>query len=249
MSETAAVGPAVRLGLRLTLLVSGVVLVLVPFLLIVLDVVLRGPLSSLDQRLAEREHSYVIGYEAAVDVAGFVTHLGSTAVLTAVVAVGVIVLLLVRRHRQALFLLVSAVLGVALNNLVKVLVGRSRPLFDVAVAVATGKSFPSGHAMNSTVVYGSLLVILLPSMRAPWHRVLVGTVTAVLVVVIAASRVVLGVHFMSDVIGGIILGSALVLGTTAAFSLWRHEGGRLPTVVEQAPTTGEAVPDRSEQRR
>jgi len=59
---------------------------------------------------------------------------------------------------------------------------------------------------------------------------------ASLIGAIATSRVVLGVHYASDVVAGIALGSAFVLASTAAFKAWQHEGGRLPRAVEDAPT-------------
>ena len=103
----------------------------------------------------------------------------------------------------------------------QVVVGRSRPQFDDAVTHALGKSFPSGHAMNSAVVYGAILVVLWQPMRT-WRRrvTLLGLFTG-LVVGIAASRVVLTVHYVSDVVAGVVLGVAFVAGSTAAFRIWQ----------------------------
>ena len=64
-----------------------------------------------------------------------------------------------------------------------------------------------------------------------------------LILAIAASRVALGVHYVSDVVAGIVLGAALVLASAAAFTAWQHEGGRLPQAIENAPTVGEAAAD------
>lgn len=144
-----------------------------------------------------------------------------------------------RRRRQALFLVTTAVLGVITNNIIKAVVGRSRPHFTHAVAHAFGKSFPSGHAMNSAVVYGSLLLVARPRLRTVARRWIAASITVVLVVSIAASRVALGVHYVSDV--GVVLGAALVLASAAAFKAWEHEGGHLPAAIENAPTLGQAT--------
>jgi undecaprenyl-diphosphatase len=95
--------------------------------------------------------------------------------------------------------------------------------------------------MNSTVVYTSLLLLAWPRLRSVGARMLAAAATALLVFAIAASRVVLTLHYVSDVVAGIILGVAFVLASAAAFTTWRHEGGHLPEAVESAPTVGEVV--------
>lgn len=205
-----------RLRARRTLFVAALVLVAIPFGILLLEVLGKGTLTSSDQRIANKLNAYNRHHGGAVDVAKWVTYLGSTVLLaTVVVSVASYLVVLHQRRREALFLITSAVGGLVVNNLVKVLVGRSRPHFDDAVITAFGKSFPSGHAMNSTVVYGAVLVLSTPRTRRA--RVLATVLTAVLVIAIAASRVVLTVHYVSDVVGGITLGMAVVLAATAAF--------------------------------
>src|SRR5207248_2002408 len=85
--------------------------------------------------------------------------------------------------------------------------------------VESGKSFPSGHAMGSTLVYGALLLIALPHVSGRARPWLIGA-TVALVLLISTSRLALGVHFLSDVVGGILLGAAWLLAATAAFRIW-----------------------------
>ncbi|MCU1504019.1 MAG: hypothetical protein JWM12_3373 [Ilumatobacteraceae bacterium] len=234
--------PEAKLGLRLTLIVFAAVLVAIPFGLLLLEVVFNGPLTSLDQRIANQQNAQDLRNRDRVHLAQFVTQLGSTITLTIIVIVVAIYLAVFnRRRRQALFLVSTAVLGVIANNIIKAVVGRSRPHFSDAVAHALGKSFPSGHAMNSTVVYGSLLLLAWSPLRNARRRAIAALFTAALVVAIAASRVMLGVHYVSDVVAGIVLGSAFVLASAAAFRAWQHEGGHLPPSIERAPTLSEAT--------
>jgi undecaprenyl-diphosphatase len=110
---------------------------------------------------------------------------------------------------------------------VKLAVNRPRPSLEFPIATAFGKSFPSGHAMSSVVVYGSLLLVFLPVMNKVWRRrMFAGFV--VLMLVIGFTRLALGVHYLTDVLGGYVLGLAWLAASTAAFSIWRVERGQAP---------------------
>jgi undecaprenyl-diphosphatase len=245
MDETPGIDPrSAKLGVRLTMIVVAVTLVAIPFGILLLEVLLKGPLTRFDQRIADQQNTANQGNVDRVHVAQVVTHLGSTVVLASAVAVTVVFLAVFRRRRrQALFLATTAVLGLITNNIIKAIVGRSRPHFTHAVAHALGKSFPSGHAMNSTVVYGSLLIVAWPRLRTAARRGVAASLTALLVVSIAASRVALGVHYVSDVVAGVVLGAAFVLASAASFRAWEDEGGHLPAAIENAPILGDEPSD------
>ena len=101
---------------------------------------------------------------------------------------------------------------------------RDRPSLDHPVATAYGKSFPSGHAMSSTITYSALLLILLPLIPVARRRLaIIGTVVWLLL--IGFTRLALGVHYISDVLGGYALGAGWLVLTTAAFEIWREERG------------------------
>ena len=93
------------------------------------------------------------------------------------------------------------------------------------VATAPGNSFPSGHALDSTVFYGVMLLVFLPIIPRRLRRLAIALVIA-FVVMIGVSRVALGVHYPSDVAGGWLLGVAWLGITAHAFGLWRAETGQ-----------------------
>jgi undecaprenyl-diphosphatase len=78
--------------------------------------------------------------------------------------------------------------------------------------------------MSSTVTYGALLLAFLPIVPRRW-RWLAWLATTALVGAISLSRLFLGVHFVSDVAGGIVLGLAWLAGSAAMFEIWRSEAG------------------------
>lgn len=122
---------------------------------------------------------------------------------------------------------------------VKYLVQRARPVVEDAVAHAPGYSFPSGHAANAAIATTTLVVLLWPVVTSrAWRAVLVvGAV--VLTVATALDRVLLGVHYPTDVVGGVLLGTGLVLASYAGYLDWNPQPTPTASDPDQDPTTEE----------
>lgn len=171
------------------------------------------------------------GWVTAWDI--FCTVLGPFAfrLLTA----GLIVLALLRRRRRiALFLLLTIELSAVTTELAKFLVDRPRPATALVHALST--SFPSGHAMGVMVAVLTLLVLAWPTLRPPRRAWLVAA-GALVVVAIGVGRVVLNVHHPSDVVAGWALGYVWFV---AVYLLYPPYPPRpLVTAADETP----AVPD------
>jgi undecaprenyl-diphosphatase len=183
------------------------------------------PLENLDHGAAAGLNDVVSNSKIMVGVLQAITGLGGTLVVWWVVLVGAVAMLIRRQKRLAAFLAVTGIGALILDPTIKILVGRLRPVVAHPVAHAPGNSFPSGHSLGSMVAYGSLLLVFLPAVRPRWRKAVVAAVVA-LIVLIGFSRVALGVHYVSDVIGAWLLGAAWLGATTYAFQAWRQETGR-----------------------
>jgi membrane-associated phospholipid phosphatase len=116
---------------------------------------------------------------------------------------------------------VATVLGAwALSNVVKELVRRARPVLDQPVETAGGFSFPSGHAVNTAAMTTTLVVLAWPVLRTPGRRAAAVVAAAVLTLLTAADRVLLGVHYPTDVVAGMLFGVGFVLASYLAFRHW-----------------------------
>jgi membrane-associated phospholipid phosphatase len=156
-----------------------------------------------------------------------VTELGGTLPLLAV-AVGVAAVELHRRRSADIVLYLAAVLGgvTLVNNGLKMLVDRERP--DVAQLVGwSGASFPSGHTAAAAASWAAFALVLSRRRRRP-VRVVAAAAAVMIAAVVAASRVLLGVHWLTDVIAGLVLGWGWFLVVSIAF------GGRLLRLGEPA---------------
>lgn len=174
-----------------------------------------------------------------VDVARGFTFLGNTATRLVLGGVVVVVLLVRRIWRLSLFLSATALVGGGLDTLVKTIVDRTRPVLPDPIATAGGASFPSGHAMGAMVLYGALLLVFLSLLPRPTHG-WAWLVTGLAVLGVGCSRVVLGVHYPSDVIGGWVLGLAWLATATAVFNVFRAETGARPAPVSEGVAPEEA---------
>jgi undecaprenyl-diphosphatase len=181
-------------------------------------------LESADHGAAAGINSLIAGHAPLVAVVKAITWLGSDGVLWTVIGAAAIVLALRRRWRLAAYLLVTGAGALVLDPVLKSLVGRLRPVVAHPVAHGAGNSFPSGHSLGSIVCYGAVLLVFLPAARGRWRTAFI-TVIVALVVLIGISRILLGVHYLSDVVGGWAAGIAWLGLTTFAFELTRYSVG------------------------
>lgn len=158
---------------------------------------------------------------------------GSPVAMAAIVAVVLFGLLMRHRFRWAAYLGITAAGGAVLNELLKHHFVRARPDLTVAVMGAHGYSFPSGHAMGSTIVLGALAYLVaraLPTWRTKSAALSV-LMTADLA--IAISRLYLGVHWTTDVLAGIAAGLLWLTVTTAVYEIARQYRLRSAKGVER----------------
>lgn len=226
--------PAERYGLRLTLFAVALVLVGIPFGLLLDQVRRNGPLVRVDTSAANHLHGWVADHPVAEDALHVVSFVGLPLFVYVLMAFAAFYWWRLRGHqRLGLYLLLTGWVGGFVDTIVKVAVDRERPSLVDPIATAHGKSFPSGHTMVTTVGYGAMLLAFLPVIPRRWRAPAIAS-WLVLVALVAFSRLGLGVHYISDVLGGFVLGLAWLAVSTAAFSIWRVERGR-PAVE---PTEG-----------
>jgi len=159
----------------------------------------------------------------------FFTFLGGNLFVTlALGAAGAIVYIIDRQRRWPVFLAWTIVGSVGLDNLIKMLVDRPRPDFHRLTDVS-GSAFPSGHASAAAALFLALAFLLTRRMKG--GRAWVWGIAAVLACLVAISRVYLGAHWPTDVIGGLALGGFWTGVMAKATAGWpTSEGGEGPEV-------------------
>lgn len=158
-------------------------------------------------------------HHAALDISA----LGGGSVLSLMTLLVLGYLLLLRRYHAMLLVLVATVGGMLLNNSLKQFFGRERPSIVPHLSEVASASYPSGHSMLSAIVYLTLGVMLAQS-TSSWRLRMYFVGAALLVsFLIGLTRVYLGVHYPTDVLGGWTVGTAYaVLCAMVAYSLQRR---------------------------
>lgn len=136
------------------------------------------------------------------------TALGGGTVLALVTLLVIGSLLVQRKRGHALFIAIAVGSGGVLSAVLKTGYARPRPALVAHLVEVTSSSFPSGHAMNSAIVYLTLGVLLARAVPDRRFKAYVLWVGVLLTLVVGASRVYLGVHWPTDVIAGWAIGSA-----------------------------------------
>lgn len=159
---------------------------------------------------------------AALDI----TALGSAPVLTVVVLLVGGFLLLERKYAAAGLILFASLSGTILNQVLKGFFARERPEVVPHLADFGNSSFPSGHSMLASIIYLTLAALLTQTVKTlPTKMYLVGTAFA-LAFLIGLTRVILGVHYPSDVLAGWTAGTAWALVCWLA-AHWLRARGRM----------------------
>jgi undecaprenyl-diphosphatase len=151
-----------------------------------------------------------------------VTALGTGVVVMMVVAVAALFLWLTRHKHSAVLLVVTTSVGIVLNGLLKDVFHRTRPSVFAWGTEVFSSSFPSGHAMSAAIVYGTVAYLAARLQTKHWARILTIVVAAVLIALIAFSRMYLGVHYPSDTLAGMAIGfawAAFCMATLEAIQL------------------------------
>jgi undecaprenyl-diphosphatase len=177
-------------------------------------VVAMGTLLPFDLPVRNAVHAYASPARTAAMVA--FTDIGSAPALLAIGALVVAGMLQVKRWRTALWFAGTTLGGEGLSEFAKLLFQRPRPAPYFGTLLPGSYSFPSGHSFMGVCFFGALAFLLTSRLRSPAARVAIWAGAAILATLIGLSRIYLGVHYPSDVLGGFTLAGVWLLGCAHA---------------------------------
>ncbi len=167
-------------------------------------------------------HQSTLATTAALEL----TALGTGTVVVMMTVVSGMFLALTGQRRAAVLLVAATIGGLALNLLLKLHYHRPRPHIFAWATDVVSSSFPSGHAMNAVIVYGTIAYLVARMTEQRWLRFVTQFVAVLVIIGICTSRVYLGVHYPSDVLGGSIVGGAWAVFCMASLEALQRRHGR-----------------------
>jgi membrane-associated phospholipid phosphatase len=218
----ARLSPEGYLGLHLTVGVLIIIAATWIFGHIAEDVVTGDPLTILDAEFSAWLHSHATAKTTAFMF--FFTQLGS--IIWVLIVSLCLTLFLWRRKQKYAVIAIALTIpgGLVLNALLKLVFQRARPTFDDPLLTLFTYSFPSGHTMSATILYGLLAVFAVAKIKAWSWRILIILLATILISLVGFSRIYLGAHYLSDVLAAIAEGLAwLAVCLTAVDTVRRRE--------------------------
>ncbi|MBC7639885.1 MAG: phosphatase PAP2 family protein [Rhodoferax sp.] len=185
-----------------------------------------GPVARFDQRADVRTTGIALAHPAvrrAAEVGALALH---PWVFRTAVIVAAVVLFRRRARAAALWAATTMVVGSLLGVVLKSLVQRARPRLDDPVAAESGFSFPSGHALNAALGVTILLLLLWRPLERAARRGAALAIGVLLVVATSLDRLLLGVHFPTDVVAGDLVGALVAISSWVAFGPVLRERSR-----------------------
>ena len=170
----------------------------------------------------------VQGWEASwlTPIMNAFTHIGSTKVVMALIIVVTALLFWGFRARSSAYFFFFALIGTGvLNQTLKIIFKRARPEFH-RLAEATGYSFPSGHTMMAFSLYTMAVILLWRQLRTTTAKIVLLAFAVFMFGMIAISRIYLGVHYPSDIAGGISASAFWIILTMALFDYFQQRKKR-----------------------
>lgn len=173
--------------------------------------VLEGETHAFDHWVLHRAEAWRAAHPWLTEVMRDLSGIGSTVTLTLVTLITVGYLSLATTHRVAVLVAMSVASGAVLMSLLKIAFGRLRPDLAQAAIVVPGLSFPSGHTSMSAIVFLTLGTLIASTRTRLRERSYILAAAASLTLLVGVSRVMLGVHWATDVLGGWAFGAGWAL--------------------------------------
>ncbi|NLN15554.1 MAG: phosphatase PAP2 family protein [Tissierellia bacterium] len=182
-----------------------ILIIILLAIFITLGLMVRGSSDGIlfDHAILESIHNNID--PTLVDIMKFISFLGSYKFLVPAVGFAVIISIINRRYFVAKFLILNSLGSFVFNHLLKLVFQRTRPL-DYFLVEQGGLSFPSGHSMVSMSLCLAIAYLLTREERSKRKRISAYTLAVFFALVMGLSRIYLGVHWPTDILGGFIMG-------------------------------------------
>lgn len=182
------------------------ILIILSFLLILdISLILTGFIKPIDDII----YQFIINFESLelTQFLIFISFLASTKFII-MVSIIVFIIAIISKRTDLQLIIINSILSALVNRLTKLIFARPRPTVYPLVS-ETFYSFPSGHSMISVLTYGTILYLINKSNFK--YKIVFNIIIPLFILLVGISRVYLGVHYISDCVGGYLVSSIMLL--------------------------------------
>ncbi|MBE7704490.1 MAG: phosphatase PAP2 family protein [Cyanobacteria bacterium SIG29] len=154
-----------------------------------------------------------------INVILFITHFGHGINWIISVLASILILLICKKFKATLFFIFTILSSQYIYSAIKLIIERPRPPFWIRLIDMHGYSFPSGHSTLSMITYGFLIYLVYKHVNNSFARSILIFLLSLLIILVGFSRIVLGVHYPTDVIGGFTLGISIICLLTILYDI------------------------------
>ena len=197
-----------------------------------------NPFAGADHGIATWFHAHLTS--TFVAVLRTFSEFGSSEWIGVALSIGAMFFILKRWWPSLVTMIVAVPGGMLLNEWIKILVHRHRPFTEGPFVDWSGYSFASGHTIGATLLYGQLVLFLIPVIKSRRWRIVIVSTAALFVLLVGFSRIALGAHYLTDVLAAMFFG--VVWLTLCLFAIKPMRRSVLAGAVVSADTIEENAP-------
>ena len=160
----------------------------------------------------DKIYQFIISFQndTLTNIMKFITSLANPLTILSLCLISL--LSLIWKYKASIYLIIITIISTVFNFLTKNIVLRTRP-DHLRLIEETGYSFPSGHAMGSITFYGFIIFLLSKSKINKYLKIFLSIIIGLTIFLIGISRIYVGVHYPSDIIGGFLLGYIILISS------------------------------------
>ena len=149
----------------------------------------------------------------------FITQFGHGINWIITILTSILILLICKKFKATIFFIFTILLSQHVYSAIKLIIERPRPPFWIRLIDMQGYSFPSGHSTLSMITYGFLIYLVYKHVNNSFLRFILIFLLGLLIILVGFSRIILGVHYPTDVIGGFSLGICIICLLTILYDI------------------------------
>lgn len=172
---------------------------------IITIILLKGLTESLDTKI----HNLVINLRTPL-LTNIMLKITNLCSVIGIIIISIIFLIIYRKKQIFHYIVINLVNSILLSQLFKLIIRRDRPI-NINIIEETGFSYPSGHSMVSMAFFGLFAYLIYKNMKNLFLKTILITLLIIIIILIGFSRIYLGVHYFSDVIGGFLISFAYLM--------------------------------------